>query len=193
MRASRVLLVAGVAVVVFVIDRVTKAWVSDNIPLGTARPVVGDYVRIVHAQNTGAAFGLLPERTTLLSVLSVIAVLAIAINPRMISQLFSSDELVRKAADPYLRSGLVGFPFLTLGLIIYYASLAFSSPMLPFLINAVRCAILIAAVWLSIHFFDAGLFGVGLGVTLSSFAYLAVMLAWLGRSSIWNSTQSIAA
>jgi len=25
---------------------------------------VGDYVRIVHAQNTGAAFGLLPERTT---------------------------------------------------------------------------------------------------------------------------------
>jgi putative MATE family efflux protein len=121
------------------------------------------------------------------------AVLAIAINPRMISQLFSSDELVRKAADPYLRSGLVGFPFLTLGLIIYYASLAFSSPMLPFLINAVRCAILIAAVWLSIHFFDVGLFGVGLGVTLSSFAYLAVMLAWLGRSSIWNSTQSVAA
>ena len=44
---------------------------SENIPLGTARPIVGDYVRIVHAQNTGAAFGLLPERTTLLSVLSL--------------------------------------------------------------------------------------------------------------------------
>jgi signal peptidase II len=85
MRASRVLLVAGVAVVVFVIDRVTKAWVSDNIPLGTARPVVGDYVRIVHAQNTGAAFGLLPERTTLLSVLSVIAVLAIVYYYRQIA------------------------------------------------------------------------------------------------------------
>jgi len=85
MRASRVLLVAGVAVVVFVIDRVTKAWVSDNIPLGTARPVVGDYVRIVHAQNTGAAFGLLPERTTLLSVLSVVAVLAIVYYYRQIA------------------------------------------------------------------------------------------------------------
>ena len=70
---------------VFVVDRVTKAWVSDNIPLGTARPVVGDYVRIVHAQNTGAAFGLLPERTTLLSVLSVVAVLVIVYYYRQIA------------------------------------------------------------------------------------------------------------
>ena len=85
MRASRLLLVAGVAVLVFAADRLTKAWVSDNIPLGTARPVVGDYVRIVHAQNTGAAFGLLPERTTLLSVLSVVAVLAIVYYYRQIA------------------------------------------------------------------------------------------------------------
>jgi signal peptidase II len=85
MRPSRILLVASVAVVIFVIDRVTKAWVSENIPLGTARPIVGDYVRIVHAQNTGAAFGLLPERTTLLSVLSVVAVLAIVYYYRQIA------------------------------------------------------------------------------------------------------------
>jgi signal peptidase II len=91
MRASRILLVVGVAAVVFVIDRVTKAWVSENIPLGTARPVVGDYVRIVHAQNTGAAFGLLPERTTLLSVLSVVAVLAIVYYYRQIA---SNSSLV---------------------------------------------------------------------------------------------------
>ena len=91
MRLSRILLVAGVAVLVFAIDRVTKAWVSENIPLGTARPVVGDYVRIVHAQNSGAAFGLLPERTTLLSVLSVVAVLAIVYYYRQIA---SNSSLV---------------------------------------------------------------------------------------------------
>jgi signal peptidase II len=85
MRPSRILLVVGVAAAVFVIDRVTKEWVSENIPIGTARPVVGDYVRIVHAQNTGAAFGLLPERTTLLSVLSVVAVLAIVYYYRQIA------------------------------------------------------------------------------------------------------------
>jgi signal peptidase II len=91
MRPSRVLLVAGVAVAVFVLDRVTKAWVTENIPLNTVRPVIGDYVRIVHAQNTGAAFGLLPERTTLLSVLSVLAVLAIVYYYRQIA---SSSSLV---------------------------------------------------------------------------------------------------
>ena len=91
MRLSRILLVVGVAVLVFAIDRVTKTWVSENIPLGTARPVVGDYVRIVHAQNTGAAFGLLPERTTLLSVLSVVAVLAIVYYYRQIA---SNSSLV---------------------------------------------------------------------------------------------------
>jgi len=73
----RLLLVAGVAVLVFVLDRLTKSWVEQSIPLHEGRDVVGEYVRIVHTQNTGAAFGLLPERTTLLSVLSVLAVLAI--------------------------------------------------------------------------------------------------------------------
>src|SRR5256886_10391631 len=85
MRPSRILLVAGVAIVVFALDRVTKAWVSENIPLGTARPVIGEYVRIVHTQNNGAAFGLLPERTTLLSVLSVFAVIAILYYYRQIA------------------------------------------------------------------------------------------------------------
>src|SRR5437868_14550762 len=85
MRPSRLLLVAGVAVAVFALDRVTKAWVSENIALGTGRPIVGDYVRIVHAQNSGAAFGLLPERTTLLSVLSVVAVVAIVYYYRQIA------------------------------------------------------------------------------------------------------------
>jgi signal peptidase II len=77
MSPRRIALVAGVAVFVFVLDRITKMWVEQNIPLHEGREVVGEYVRIVHTQNTGAAFGLLPERTTLLSVLSVVAVIAI--------------------------------------------------------------------------------------------------------------------
>ena len=85
MSPRRLALIGAVALAVFVLDRISKAWVSENIPLGTARPVVGDYIRIVHAENTGAAFGLLPERTTLLSVLSVIAVLAIVYYYRRIA------------------------------------------------------------------------------------------------------------
>lgn len=77
MAPRRALLVGVVAIVVLTLDRLTKMWVEQNVPLFTARPVLGEYARIVHAQNSGAAFGLLPERTTLLSVLSVLAVFAI--------------------------------------------------------------------------------------------------------------------
>ena len=91
MRPERVLLVAGIAVAVFVLDRLSKIWIVENIPVGGSRPVAGDYVRLVHLQNTGAAFGLLPERTTLLSVLSVIAVFAIVYYYRQIA---SSSWLV---------------------------------------------------------------------------------------------------
>jgi len=66
-----------VAVVVFVADRLTKNAVAENLRPGETREVLGEYVRITHAQNTGAAFGLLPERTTLLSALSVVAVIVI--------------------------------------------------------------------------------------------------------------------
>jgi signal peptidase II len=83
--------VGAVAIAVFLVDRVTKLWVTENIPLNTARPIAGEYVRIVHAQNTGAAFGLLPERTTLLSILSVLAVIAIVYYYRQIA---SNSSLV---------------------------------------------------------------------------------------------------
>lgn len=85
MSPRRLLLVATVAVVAFTLDRLTKMWVEQNIPVYEARPVVGEYLRIVHTQNNGAAFGLLPERTTLLSALSVIAVIAILYYYRQIA------------------------------------------------------------------------------------------------------------
>ncbi|MDQ2950950.1 MAG: signal peptidase II [Chloroflexota bacterium] len=85
MPVRRLVLVGIVAVVVFTLDRLTKMWVEQNVPLFGARPVIGEYVRIVHTQNSGAAFGLLPERTTLLSVLSVVAVLGILYYYRQIA------------------------------------------------------------------------------------------------------------
>ncbi len=85
MSPRRIALVVAVAFVVFVLDRLTKELVATGIPLGESRQVVGEYVRIAHVRNTGAAFGLLPERTTLLSVLSIVAVLAILYYYRQIA------------------------------------------------------------------------------------------------------------
>ncbi len=77
MTSRRVVLVAAVAVVVFVLDRITKSAVDASIPFGSSVAVAGEWIRISHVTNTGAAFGLLPGGTTLLSILSVGAVLAI--------------------------------------------------------------------------------------------------------------------
>jgi signal peptidase II len=75
--SRRVVLVAVVAVLVFALDRITKSAVDASVPLGSSVEVVGQWIRISHVTNSGAAFGLLPGGTTLLSVLSVGAVLAI--------------------------------------------------------------------------------------------------------------------
>ena len=77
MTPRRIALVAAVAVVVFVLDRITKIAVETNLAVGRSVDVIGEWVRISHVTNSGAAFGLLPERTTFLSILSVVAVFAI--------------------------------------------------------------------------------------------------------------------
>ena len=77
MSRRRLVLVVAVAIIVFGLDRITKILVESSLPVGGTVDVVGQWVRISHVTNTGAAFGLLPERTTLLSILSVGAVFAI--------------------------------------------------------------------------------------------------------------------
>jgi len=77
MNPRRVGLIAVVALAVFALDRVSKSIVASSLPLGGSVELAGPYVRITNVRNSGAAFGLLPERTTLLSILSVVAVVAI--------------------------------------------------------------------------------------------------------------------
>lgn len=52
--------VAGtIALVVVVLDQLTKLWVQKSLVLYTVRPVIPDYFNIVHVLNRGAAFGFL--------------------------------------------------------------------------------------------------------------------------------------
>jgi len=83
--SRRLLLIGAIAAAAFVLDQITQSWVERNIPLNGGVRVVDDYLRIVHARNTGAAFGLLADRTTLLSLLSVGAVIAIVLYYRQIA------------------------------------------------------------------------------------------------------------
>lgn len=67
------------ALVIVLIDRVTKMYVIGNCALGERfgeLPFVADFV---YVQNTGAAFSMLENNTILLSVISVVFIIAIII------------------------------------------------------------------------------------------------------------------
>ena len=60
-------LAGGIAV----IDQITKALLISSLGPGESRPVIGDYLRIVHGQNSGALFGLFRDNAALFGVVAV--------------------------------------------------------------------------------------------------------------------------
>jgi signal peptidase II len=73
----------GLAVAVFVVDRVTKWIIKTRVSESDSHVVIPGFFDIVHSQNSGAAFGLFAEstsewRTVLLIGFSVVALIALA-------------------------------------------------------------------------------------------------------------------
>jgi signal peptidase II len=65
------------ALLILVADQITKAWVMATLPQGHSVPVVGRILMLTHVWNSGTAFGLLRGSGTLLTVVSVAAVIFI--------------------------------------------------------------------------------------------------------------------
>ncbi len=72
--------VGSVALLVYLLDRASKLWVEGNIPLNGQRaliPGLTPYVSLTHWQNSGVAFGLLPNQTLLWLLIAVVLLAAI--------------------------------------------------------------------------------------------------------------------
>jgi len=68
------------AVVVIAVDQWTKAWVRANLPVGQAFdlfPGFGDWARLLHIQNTGAAFGMFQTGGTVFTIVAIVVSTAI--------------------------------------------------------------------------------------------------------------------
>jgi signal peptidase II len=61
----------GIAIVVVVLDQLTKAWLVANVAQGEVRDVLGDSIRLVYHQNSGALFGLFRDQAILFGVVSI--------------------------------------------------------------------------------------------------------------------------
>ncbi len=65
-----------IALVVILTDQLTKAWIRANLAPGESLFQIG-FFRIDHVRNTGAAFGLFPNHSGLLTGVSVVGSTAI--------------------------------------------------------------------------------------------------------------------
>jgi signal peptidase II len=64
----------GLAGIVVVLDQLTKAWLVSFLAPGESVMVVGDWIRLVHAQNNGGLFGLLHGQAVVFGVVSLVVV-----------------------------------------------------------------------------------------------------------------------
>lgn len=61
----------GLAGTVVVIDQLTKAWLVANVALDEIVEVVGDWIRLIYTQNSGALFGLFRDQALLFGIVSI--------------------------------------------------------------------------------------------------------------------------
>jgi signal peptidase II len=67
----------GIALVVFLLDQLTKWVIARTLELHETIRVIGDFFLITHLRNTGAAFGILKEQRWFFLVITIIVVAGI--------------------------------------------------------------------------------------------------------------------
>ena len=74
-----------IAALIVAFDQITKSWIRTNLLPGESLPETW-HISIIHAQNTGAAFGLFTNQSFILTIVAVIGLLVILFFYRYISQ-----------------------------------------------------------------------------------------------------------
>ena len=77
-----------VAAVVVALDQLTKFWIKNALPLYGSWPESG-FFRIIHGENTGAAFGIFQDSRLILSLMSSVGVVVILYIAIRLSRRFS--------------------------------------------------------------------------------------------------------
>jgi signal peptidase II len=73
-RNTRWVIFIGLAGAVVVLDQLAKAAVTSALEPGECVPVIGDLVRIVFGQNTGALFGLFQDNAAMFGLVSIVVI-----------------------------------------------------------------------------------------------------------------------
>lgn len=69
--AGRWVLFAGIATAIVVLDQLSKGWIVANLDPGEGMVVLGEWLRLVHGQNSGILFGMLPQSAPIFALVSL--------------------------------------------------------------------------------------------------------------------------
>ncbi|MBT9170919.1 MAG: Lipoprotein signal peptidase [Actinobacteria bacterium] len=64
----------ALALLVVLLDQLTKYLINGNLPLGDSLPLIPGVLHITHVDNPGAAFGLFQNQRLLLIIISLVAI-----------------------------------------------------------------------------------------------------------------------
>jgi signal peptidase II len=64
----------GLAITVFALDQLSKAWLTSRLSPGEVMTVLGDWIRLVYGQNSGALFGLFRDNAVLFGIVSLVVI-----------------------------------------------------------------------------------------------------------------------
>ena len=68
---GRWILFAAIAIVIVVVDQLGKGWIVANLDPGEGTVVLGEWLRLVHGQNSGILFGMLPQSAAIFALVSI--------------------------------------------------------------------------------------------------------------------------
>ena len=96
------------AILVVIFDQLTKFWIRSNLALGQSIPDHG-FFRITHVQNSGAAFGLFPGQSLLLTIIASIGIVLMLVYFIFINRRFPYlDKLPGRLALGLILGGTIG-------------------------------------------------------------------------------------
>ena len=74
----------GLAGAVLVLDQLTKAWLVSTLAPGEVMQVLGDWIRLIYTQNSGALFGLFRDNAVLFGIVSLAVIALIVVYHRQV-------------------------------------------------------------------------------------------------------------
>jgi signal peptidase II len=93
-RAAHWFVFFGLAITVLVLDQLTKAWLTSRLSPGEVMTILGDWIRLVYSQNSGALFGLFRDNAVLFGIVSLFVIGLIVLYHRQVgSSLYLSIAL----------------------------------------------------------------------------------------------------